>query len=105
MHCTTQPGAERGSEISFSLCAVPNYLVLVSKYFGCIPGTLRIPEVLGEVHEFGSKSRTTVSSREGSIEVEYEARSQEGPGFSESLEQRVCGESGWGQVVNDRNQS
>jgi len=40
------------------------YLILLSKYFGCILGTPRIPEVLGEVWEFGSKSRTGASLRE-----------------------------------------
>jgi len=40
------------------------HLVLLSEYFGCVPGTLRIPEVLGEVQEFGSESGTGVLSRE-----------------------------------------
>jgi len=57
-HCTPQPGAERGLDIGFSLCTAPNYLVLVSEYFGCILGTLSIPEVLEVVWEFGIKSRT-----------------------------------------------
>ena len=64
VHCTTQPGAERGSDIGFSLCTAPNYLILVSEYFRCVLGTLRIPEVSEEVQEFGSKSRTGASSRE-----------------------------------------
>jgi len=58
VHCTTQPGAKRGSDVSFSSCIVPNYLVLMSEYFKCIPGTLRILEVSEAVWEFGSKSRT-----------------------------------------------
>jgi len=64
VHCTTQPGTERGLDIGFSSCAVPNYLILLSKYFGCVLGTPRILEVLGEVREFGSKSGTGASSRE-----------------------------------------
>jgi len=55
-------GTWRGSDIGFSS---PNYLVLLSKYFRCIPGTPRILKVSGEVQ------------REGSIEVKYEARSLE----------------------------
>jgi len=58
VHCTTQPGAKRGSDVGFSSCAVPNYLVLVSEYFRCIPGTLGIPEVSEEVQKFRSKSGT-----------------------------------------------
>ena len=42
VHCTTQPGADRGLDVSFSSCTVLNYLVLMSKYFKCIPGTPRI---------------------------------------------------------------
>ena len=64
MHCTTQPGAERGLDIGFSSCAAPNYLILVSEYFGCVLGTLRIPEVSEVVQEFGSKSGTGALSRE-----------------------------------------
>jgi len=62
LHYST--GTERGLDVGFSLCAAPNYLILVSKYFGCILGTPRIPEVSGVVWEFGSKSRTGVLSRE-----------------------------------------
>ena len=40
LHYSTR--AERGSDIGFSLCAVPNYLILMSEYFKCILGTLRI---------------------------------------------------------------
>ena len=47
MHCTTQPGAERGLDVGFSSCAVPNYLILVSKYFRCILGTPRISRNVG----------------------------------------------------------
>src|SRR5882724_5129718 len=32
VHCTTQPGAERGLDVSFSSCTAPNYLVPVSEY-------------------------------------------------------------------------
>jgi len=39
----------------------------MSEYFGCILGTLRIPEVLGEVQEFISKSITGASSRERGV--------------------------------------
>ena len=49
VHCTTQPGAKRGSDVGFSSCAAPNYLVLVSKYFKCIPGTPRISGGVGIV--------------------------------------------------------
>src|SRR5882724_5968298 len=48
--------SQRGSDIGFSSCTVPNYLILVSKYFRCVPGTLRILEVLEVVWEFRSKS-------------------------------------------------
>ena len=47
VHCTTQPGAERGLDVSFSLCTVPNYLILMSEYFKCVPGTLRISRGVG----------------------------------------------------------
>ena len=67
VHCTTQPGAERGSDVGFSSCAFPNYLVLMSKYFRCVLGIPRIPVVSGEVWEFGSKSRTGVLSRERGV--------------------------------------
>jgi len=40
------------------------HLILLSEYFGCVLGTPKILEVLGEVQEFGSKSRTGVLSRE-----------------------------------------
>jgi len=40
------------------------HLILLSKYFRCVPGTPRILEVLGEVQEFGTKSGTGASSRE-----------------------------------------
>ena len=62
LHYSTR--TERGSDIGFSSCTVPNYLVLLSKYFGCILGTLRILTVSGEVQEFGSKSGTGALSRE-----------------------------------------
>jgi len=52
------------SDIGFSLCAVSNYLVLVSEYFGCVLRTPRILEVSEMVWEFRSKSRTGVLSRE-----------------------------------------
>ena len=45
-------------------------------------------------------------SRERSIEVKYEARSIGMSRISRSSEQRgFVGESGWGRVVNHRNQS
>jgi len=43
------------------------YLVLLSEYFRCILGTPRIPEVLGEVQEFRSKSGTGALSRERGV--------------------------------------
>jgi len=39
-------------------------LILMSEYFGCIPGTPRILEVSGEVQEFRCESRTGALSRE-----------------------------------------
>ena len=42
VHCTTQPGAKRGSDFSFSSCTVSNYLILMSEYFKCVPGTPKI---------------------------------------------------------------
>src|SRR5882724_1205965 len=47
------------------------YLILLSEYFRCVPGTPRIPEVLEVVQE----SEVIQSSREGSVEVKNEARS------------------------------
>jgi len=35
------------SDIGFSLFTVPNYLILVSEYFRCFPGTLRISRSVG----------------------------------------------------------
>src|SRR5882724_10763289 len=65
VHCTTQPGAKRGSDVSFSSCTAPNYLVLMSKYFRCILGTLRIPEVSEVVQEFGSNPELECSPERG----------------------------------------
>ena len=53
------------------------HLVLVSKDFGCVLGTLRISEVAEVVWEFGNESGTGALSREESKEVKYEARSLE----------------------------
>ena len=43
LHYST--GTERGSDVGFSSCTAPNYLVLVSKYFRCVLWTPRILEV------------------------------------------------------------
>ena len=37
MHCTTRPEPRGVLEVGFSLCAVPNYLLLVAEYFRCVP--------------------------------------------------------------------
>ena len=69
---TTQPGAKRGrgSDIGFSSCAAPNYLVLMSEYFRCVPGTLRIS---GSVQKLSGSLEVnpelSVVQREVSIEV------------------------------------
>jgi len=55
LHYST--GSENSLDVGFSSCAVPKYLILVSKYFGCILGTPRILEV---------------SERSGSLEVNLE---------------------------------
>ena len=70
VHCTMQPGAERGLDIGFSLCAVPNYLILMSKYFRCVPGT---PRISGSVWELSGSSEVnlelSIVQREVTIEV------------------------------------
>ena len=48
------------SDVSFSSCTVPNYLILMSEYFRWVPRTPRILEVSEVVQEFGSKFRTGV---------------------------------------------
>jgi len=42
VHCTTQTEARRCFDVGFSSCAVPDYLLLMSEYFKCIPEVLRI---------------------------------------------------------------
>ena len=78
MHCTTQPGAERGSDFSFSSCAAPDYLILVSEYFRCVPGT---PRISGSVWKLTGSLEVipelNVVQREVSIEVKNKARSLE----------------------------
>jgi len=37
VHCTTQPEPRGGSDVGFSSCAAPEYPLLVSEYFGCVP--------------------------------------------------------------------
>jgi len=54
------------------------YLILMSVYFRCIPGTLRIS---GSVQEFSGSLEVnpelSIVQREGSIEVKWKARSLE----------------------------
>ena len=77
-------------DIGFSLCTAPDYLVLVSKYFRCIPGTLRISRSIQKLS--GSLEvilELNVVQREVSIEVKNKARSLEVTRIiSRSLEQR-----------------
>jgi len=68
---------QRGLDIGFSSCAVPNYLILCPSILDVF-GDSEDLEVLGRGPGVWSKSGTGASSRrEGSIEVKYEARSLE----------------------------
>ena len=42
VHCTTQLEPRGVSDIGFSLCAAPDYLLLMSEYFRCILEVLRM---------------------------------------------------------------
>ena len=65
-------------DIGFSLCAVPDYLILMSKYFRCVLGTLRIS---GSIQKLSRSSEVipelNVVQREVSIEVKNKARALE----------------------------
>ena len=65
VHCTTQPGAKRGSDIGFNLCTAPNYLTLMSEYFKCILATLRISRGDGSVLGVRSNPELEHSSERG----------------------------------------
>jgi len=38
--------SQEGFRCNFSSCMAPNYLILMSEHFKCVPGTPRIPEVV-----------------------------------------------------------
>jgi len=70
VHCTTQLEPRGISDDGFSSCAAPNYLVLVSKYFRCIPG---VPRISGSVCKLSGSLEVypelSVVQREVSVEV------------------------------------
>ena len=57
-------------DISFSSCAVPNYLVLMSEYFRCVLGVLRISGSVWKLsRNLEVNPELSVVQREMSIEV------------------------------------
>ena len=65
-------------DIGFSLCAAPNYLILVSEYFRCILG---IPRISGSVWKLSRSLEVnpelSIVQREVSVEVKNKARALE----------------------------
>src|SRR5882724_11217140 len=78
VHCTTQPEPRGVSDIGFSLCAAPNYLILMSEYFRCVLGTLRITRSVWKLSgSLEVNLELRIVQREVSIEVKNKARAWE----------------------------
>jgi len=89
VHCTTQPGAKRGLDIGFSLCIVPNYLILMSKYFICVLGVLRISGSVWKLsRSLEVNPELSVVQREVSVEVKNKSRALEVTGLFLEVQNR-----------------